>query len=51
MKATKKDLRKLVERLDNQKDDYPRDAFGTGYNNGIERAVGLIEELIQKLEG
>lgn len=48
MKITKKDLRKLIERLNDQKDDYPRDAIVRGYNNGINRAVQLVEELLEK---
>jgi len=50
MKPTKKDLRKLIERLENQKDDYPRDTFVNGYNNGINRAIQLVEELLEKLD-
>ena len=46
MKTTKKDLKKLLERIESQKDDYPRDSFQSGYNQGLERAKQLVEELL-----
>jgi hypothetical protein len=50
MKVTKKDLRKLIERLDGQLEDYPKEPFQGGYNRGIERATELVKELLDNLD-
>lgn len=50
MKPTKKDLKRLIEKLDYLKDDYPRDGFANGYNVGVDASIQVIQELIDKLE-
>ena len=50
MKVTKKDLKKLRERIENQIDDYPRDSFVVGYNSGVKRSLQLLDELIANLD-
>lgn len=50
MKPTKKDLKKLLERIDSQKDEWARDSFDLGFNSGIDRATQLVQELLDKLE-
>lgn len=42
-------LKKLIERLDDMK-DRPRDAFASGYNNGLDHAITLIEDKISDIE-
>jgi len=42
-------LKKIIERLDDMK-DRPRDAFASGYNNGLDHAITLIEDKIYDIE-
>ena len=42
-------LKNLIERIDDMK-DRPRDAFASGYNNGLEHAITLIYEKISDIE-
>ena len=50
MKPTKKDLKKLIERIESQKDEWARDSQSVCFNQGLERAKQLVEELIEKLD-
>lgn len=50
MKPTKKDLKKLLERIEGQKDDWARDSQAVGFNQGLETALRLVNELIEKLD-
>lgn len=49
MKPTKKDLKKLIERIDSQKDEWARDVRDIGFNSGLNRAMQLVQELLDKL--
>ena len=42
-------LKKLIERIDDMK-DRPRDAFASGYNNGLDHAISLINDKIDDIE-
>ena len=50
MKPTKKDLKKLLDRIESQKDEWERDSHVIGYNQGLNRASQIVQELIDKLE-
>ena len=50
MKPTKKDLKKLKERIKDQKNNWCDDYFQIGYDKGLNRAITLLDELISKLE-
>lgn len=50
MKPTKKDLKKLLDRIESQKDEWERDSHVIGYNYGLNRASQIVQELIDKLE-
>lgn len=42
-------LKKLIERIDDMK-DRPRDAFSSGYNNGLDHAISLISDKIDEID-
>lgn len=50
MKVTKKDLKKLAEKIENQKDEWARDSHVIGFNQGLQTAIQLVEKLIQKID-
>jgi hypothetical protein len=50
MEETKKILLRIVEDLEDRKDDWARDASDRAYNSGLEAAINLINEKIAALD-